>query len=224
MSPESAWNGAAQTSLLSSALAGGPGDGSVNVTLLDGRAAVAMRAVPVAWREHRIGALAGLRVSGPFSDEESARLSRLAALVALELVEENTFWRIQRAAAELEARTKASSELQEIVRAERDAETLLERATSGLARVFAADGVSIMLVDDGVLSVRVGGFAEIFREVSSQIEKDLAMAEKLALPVTLLLLVLAFPVITIALVFLQFDRFFGTVFYTPSAGRLTLSV
>src|SRR5438132_1536794 len=154
VSPESAWNGAAQTSLLSSALAGGPGDGSVNVTLLDGRAAVAMRAVPVAWREHRIGALAGLRVSGPFSDEESARLSRLAALVALELVEENTFWRIQRAAAELEARTKASSELQEIVRAERDAETLLERATSGLARVFAADGVSIMLVDDGVLSVR----------------------------------------------------------------------
>src|SRR5207237_4859218 len=32
------------------------------------------------------------------------------------------------------------------------------------------------------------------------------------------LLVLAFPVITIALVFLQFDRFFGTNFYTVSAG------
>src|SRR5215212_1136957 len=32
------------------------------------------------------------------------------------------------------------------------------------------------------------------------------------------LLVLAFPVITIALVFLQFDRFFGTTFYLPSAG------
>jgi len=32
------------------------------------------------------------------------------------------------------------------------------------------------------------------------------------------LLVLAFPVITIALVFLQFDRFFGTTFYTPGAG------
>src|SRR4051812_22739919 len=32
------------------------------------------------------------------------------------------------------------------------------------------------------------------------------------------LLILAFPVITIALVFLQFDRFFGTTFYTPSAG------
>src|SRR5512141_1039269 len=32
------------------------------------------------------------------------------------------------------------------------------------------------------------------------------------------LLVLAFPVITIALVFLQFDRFFGTNFYTMSAG------
>src|SRR3954463_10151625 len=32
------------------------------------------------------------------------------------------------------------------------------------------------------------------------------------------LLVLAFPVITIALVFLQFDRFFGTNFYTTGAG------
>ncbi|MFL5576619.1 MAG: cytochrome c oxidase subunit I [Gemmatimonadaceae bacterium] len=32
------------------------------------------------------------------------------------------------------------------------------------------------------------------------------------------LIMLAFPVITIALVFLQFDRFFGTNFYTPAAG------
>src|SRR5919112_5560216 len=32
------------------------------------------------------------------------------------------------------------------------------------------------------------------------------------------LLILAFPVITIALVFLQFDRFFGTNFYTSAAG------
>ncbi|HEY2067779.1 MAG TPA: cytochrome c oxidase subunit I [Gemmatimonadaceae bacterium] len=32
------------------------------------------------------------------------------------------------------------------------------------------------------------------------------------------LIILAFPVITIALVFLQFDRFFGTNFYTMSAG------
>jgi cytochrome c oxidase subunit I len=32
------------------------------------------------------------------------------------------------------------------------------------------------------------------------------------------LLILAFPVITIALVFLQFDRFFGTTFYLTSAG------
>jgi cytochrome c oxidase subunit I len=32
------------------------------------------------------------------------------------------------------------------------------------------------------------------------------------------LLILAFPVITIALVFLQFDRFFGTNFYTTAAG------
>src|SRR5215212_3205105 len=36
--------------------------------------------------------------------------------------------------------------------------------------------------------------------------------------VTQFLLILAFPVITIALVFLQFDRFFGTNFYTIAAG------
>src|SRR4051812_10020814 len=36
--------------------------------------------------------------------------------------------------------------------------------------------------------------------------------------VTQFLLILAFPVITIALVFLQFDRFFGTNFYTMTAG------
>ena len=36
--------------------------------------------------------------------------------------------------------------------------------------------------------------------------------------VTQFLLILAFPVITIALVFLQFDRFFGTNFYLPGAG------
>ena len=154
VSPGSAWTDAPQHALLVSALAGAPSDGAVSVRLIDGRAAVAMRAVPVAWNEHRIGALAAMRVSGPFSDAESVDLGRLASLVALELVEENTFWRIQRAAAELEARTKASTELQEIVRAERDPETLLERATSGLARVFAADGVSIMLVDNGTLSVR----------------------------------------------------------------------
>ena len=149
-----AWNGAVPGALLASALAGGSDSAAVSVPLLDGRTAVAMRAVPVAWREHRIGALAALRVGGPFGDDESTALSRLASLVALELVEENTFWRIQRAAAELEVRTKASTELQELVRAERDPDTLLERATSGLARVFGADGVSIMLVDNGMLCVR----------------------------------------------------------------------
>jgi signal transduction histidine kinase len=166
ISAAAAWNSTAQSGLLTSALSGGPADGAVSVPLFDGRIAVAMRAVPISWREHRIGALAGLRVSGPFGDEESAQLGRLASLVALELAEENTFWEIQRAAADLEARTKASTELQEIVREERDPETLLERATTGLARVFAADGVSIMLIEDDVLSVRssVGLSAEAKRD------------------------------------------------------------
>ena len=151
---DAAWSGAAPAALLAGAFEGDSSDGAVNIALSDGRVALAMRVVPVTWKEHRIGALAALRLNGPFSDAEATNLERLAALIALELVEENTFWRIQRAAAELEARTKASTELQEIVRAERDPETLLESATTGLARVFAADGVSIMLVHDDVLSVR----------------------------------------------------------------------
>jgi signal transduction histidine kinase len=154
VSGASAWDGAAAGSLLAGAFDGSSADGAIAIPLIDGRVASAMRALPIAWKDHRIGALAALRVSGPFSDAESADLARLAGLIALELVEENTFWRIQRAAAELEARTKASSELQEIVRAERDPATLLESATTGLARVFGADGVSIMLLEDGVLSVR----------------------------------------------------------------------
>src|SRR5690242_3876840 len=154
VSPTGAWSGIAQASLLASAIAGRSEAGPVKLQLVDGRVAETMRAMPVAWQDHRIGALAALRVGAPFTDEEAIVLDRLASLVALELVEENTFWRIQRAAADLEARTRASSELQEIVRAERDPEALLERATTGLARVFGADGVSIMLVESGSLAVR----------------------------------------------------------------------
>jgi RND superfamily putative drug exporter len=40
--------------------------------------------------------------------------------------------------------------------------------------------------------VRVGGFAQIFHEVGHQIEKDLARAEMIAFPITLVLLVLVF--------------------------------
>ncbi len=49
---------------------------------------------------------------------------------------------------------------------------------------FTADGPDI--------SVGVGGFAEIFRQVGTQIEHDLRIAEAIALPVTLILLILVF--------------------------------
>ena len=47
-------------------------------------------------------------------------------------------------------------------------------------------------LNTGVLSVRVGGFAEVFREVGTTIQDDLKRAESIALPVTLILLVLVF--------------------------------
>jgi RND superfamily putative drug exporter len=45
---------------------------------------------------------------------------------------------------------------------------------------------------DGTLTVAVGGFAEVFRQVSTQIEHDLVRAETISLPLVLILLVLVF--------------------------------
>ena len=46
--------------------------------------------------------------------------------------------------------------------------------------------------DDAALRVQVGGQAQVFREVGEQVEADLARAEAIAVPITLLLLVLVF--------------------------------
>jgi RND superfamily putative drug exporter len=46
--------------------------------------------------------------------------------------------------------------------------------------------------DGPTVTVAVGGFAEIFRQVGTQIEDDLTKAELIALPITLILLVLVF--------------------------------
>src|SRR5918992_549714 len=46
--------------------------------------------------------------------------------------------------------------------------------------------------DDPLLQVQVGGQAQVFREVGEQVESDLVRAEAIAVPITLLLLVLVF--------------------------------
>jgi RND superfamily putative drug exporter len=46
--------------------------------------------------------------------------------------------------------------------------------------------------DSGPISVRVGGFAEVFRQVNQQVEEDLLRAEIIAFPITLLLMILVF--------------------------------
>jgi RND superfamily putative drug exporter len=45
---------------------------------------------------------------------------------------------------------------------------------------------------DPVMKVRAGGYAEVFRQVGTQIEKDLRLAEEIAVPVTVLLLIVVF--------------------------------
>jgi RND superfamily putative drug exporter len=46
--------------------------------------------------------------------------------------------------------------------------------------------------DDGAIDVQVGGFAQVFHEVGTTIESDLVRAEMIALPITLVLLLLIF--------------------------------
>ncbi|TMK83810.1 MAG: MMPL family transporter, partial [Actinobacteria bacterium] len=46
--------------------------------------------------------------------------------------------------------------------------------------------------EDSVVQVRVGGFAEVFRQVTSQVEKDLKKAELIAIPLSMVLLLFVF--------------------------------
>ena len=60
---------------------------------------------------------------------------------------------------------------------------------------FVNDRVEELAPDytrDGTLEVRVGGYAEVFNEVGHTIEDDLIRAEAIALPITLILLLLVF--------------------------------
>ncbi len=58
----------------------------------------------------------------------------------------------------------------------------------------AADGIAERFEgrDDGVIRVGVGGYGEVFRQITHQAEVDLEKAEKLSMPVTLLLLLAVF--------------------------------
>jgi len=49
-----------------------------------------------------------------------------------------------------------------------------------------------MRQDEGAVTVQVGGFAQVFHEVDTTIQDDLARSEMIALPITLVLLVLVF--------------------------------
>ena len=132
-----------------------PAERAVAMPLADGRTAENLYVLPVTWKDQLVGALAGLRVDGVFGTDEVSSLTRVAELVGLELAEANALWRAQRSREEVESRVKATRDMQNAVRSERDPSALLVRATAQLAELFGADGVSIMLADDfGELSVR----------------------------------------------------------------------
>ena len=143
---------------------------AVAMPLADGRTAENLYVLPVAWKDQLVGALAGLRVDGVFGEDDIASLTRVAELVGLELAEANALWRVQRSREEVESRVKATRDMQNAVRSERDPAALLERATAQLAELFGADGVSIMLSDDsGELSVRSSvGLSEVAKNATKK--------------------------------------------------------
>ncbi len=129
--------------------------GAPGIALADGRPADALLVAPVIWKEQLVGGLAGLAAGRAFGTEEAAAIARIAELVGLELAEANALWRAQRQQQDLEQGLRARRDMARTIGSERDPGQLLERATGQLAEIFGADGVSIMLADEGgTLSVR----------------------------------------------------------------------
>lgn len=153
-----------------------PAERAVAMALADGRTAEQLYVLPITWKEQLVGALAGLRVEGGFGAEDASSLSRVAELVGLELAEANALWRAERAREDVESRVKATREMQNAVRSERDPTAVLGRATTQLAELFGADGVSIMLSDEsGELSVHSSlGLSEAAKHATKKVGEGIS--------------------------------------------------
>ena len=145
-----------------------------DIRLADGRTADALAAAPIVWKDQLVGALVAL-AARPLSSDDVALLADAAGLVAIDLAEANVSYRAVRQAQDAEARIRVLRELQRSVR-ERDLDALLERATDRIAELYAADGVSIMLIgDDGTLAVRSArGLSEAVKDGRGRLGEGIA--------------------------------------------------
>ena len=126
--------------------------GSAAMPLADGRVAESLTTAPVVWRDQLLAVLVGMSTR-PAADEDVTTLARAADLVAIDLADANVIYRAQRGTQDVEARMRAARELQRIVR-QGDPTAVLDRATSFAGELFSADGVSIMLIEDGELRIQ----------------------------------------------------------------------
>src|SRR5215203_3813943 len=78
-----------------------------------------------------------------------------------------------------------------VARIEGNDDEVEDRVTELTPRYERAAGAGNGTIADAI-SVEVGGFAEVFHEVGDTIEEDLVRAETIALPITLILLVIVF--------------------------------
>lgn len=151
--------------------------GIADVTLADGRVGRTLLAVPILWQDAPIGSLVALRASGAWVDSDSRALSRAADLVALELNEANQLWRAQQLSSSLVTRDRLRAEIQRELQSVAEPDAILERATRRLAEAFAADGVSMMLVEpSGELVTRaaVGLREDVVRQARRRVGEGIA--------------------------------------------------
>jgi RND superfamily putative drug exporter len=169
---------------------GGPVKGKLSAGGFSDPAAEASRAAALLQDEYRTGSpnvvllvTAGKGTAGvddPAVAERGAALTReLAATPGL--VDAVSYWSLGNVAPLRSTDGRQALVLGRVLGDEDD----LRDAADGIAARF--DGRH-----DDVVTVGVGGFGEVFRQITQQAEVDLQKAEKLSMPVTLLLLLVVF--------------------------------
>ena len=172
------------------AVLGGPVKGKLSAGGFADEAAEASRAA--ALLEERFGTgspnvvllvTAGAGTAGVDDPAVAARGTELTAELAATpgLVEAISYWSLGNAPPLRSADGRHALVLGRVVGDEDD----LRDAADGIAERFDGRG-------DAVAAVGVGGYGEVFRQITHQAEEDLEKAEKLSMPITLLLLLVVF--------------------------------
>lgn len=146
------------------------------LTLADGRSARAVCIAPMVAHDRLVGAVVAGRVSHEWEAADRLVLLRVAGLAAVDLKEAAAFRQHQESSAQLVHRARAEHALYQEMHRTDGADALLAAMPHRLADRFAADRVSLMLVDGDALVVKsaVGLREEIVRQTRPRIGEGIA--------------------------------------------------